>query len=220
MSKPKRSLHLVHEPDGGRIGYQKICKADDKPVPDDEIVKAFEFRKDELVVVTDEDFAAARTEGVKSIETVSPPLTSAATARPLGISSQVMEPSFVSPSELFGKAPYEYAAIAPAGGLVFAAGACPIDAKGVVVGPGDFEVQARQAADNLAVALEAAGSGFDRVLKTTVFVVAKDGSELIRAWRVVEAAFAPARPASTLLGVSVLGYPGQLVEIEAIALGG
>jgi DNA end-binding protein Ku len=61
-------FHLVHEPDGGRIGYQKICKAEGEPVPDDEIVKAFEVEKDELVVLTDEDFAAAKTEGVKTIE--------------------------------------------------------------------------------------------------------------------------------------------------------
>jgi DNA end-binding protein Ku len=61
-------FHLVHEPDGGRIGYQKVCKAENEPVPDDEIVKAFEFDKDELVVLTDEDFAAAKTEGVKTIE--------------------------------------------------------------------------------------------------------------------------------------------------------
>ena len=61
-------FHLIHEPDGGRIGYQKICKAEDKPVPDDEIVKAFEIEKDELVVLTDEDFAAAKVEGVKTIE--------------------------------------------------------------------------------------------------------------------------------------------------------
>jgi len=61
-------FHLVHEPDGGRIGYQKICKAEGDPVPDDEIVKAFEVEKDELVVLTDEDFAAAKAEGVKTIE--------------------------------------------------------------------------------------------------------------------------------------------------------
>ena len=61
-------FNLVHEPDGGRIGYQKICKAEDKPVPDDEVVKAFEVTKGEFVVVEDEDFAAARTEGVKTIE--------------------------------------------------------------------------------------------------------------------------------------------------------
>jgi Ku protein len=61
-------FHLVHEPDNGRIGYQKFCKADEKLVPDDEIVKAFEVSKDKLVVLTDEDFAAAKSEGVKSIE--------------------------------------------------------------------------------------------------------------------------------------------------------
>jgi DNA end-binding protein Ku len=61
-------FHLVHEPDGGRIGYQKICKTENEPVPDEEIVKAFEVEKDELVVLTDEDFSAAKTEGVKTIE--------------------------------------------------------------------------------------------------------------------------------------------------------
>jgi Ku protein len=61
-------FHLVHEKDGGRIGYQKVCKAENEPVPEDEIVKAFEVEKDELVVLTDEDFAAAKSEGVKSIE--------------------------------------------------------------------------------------------------------------------------------------------------------
>jgi DNA end-binding protein Ku len=61
-------FHLIHEPDGGRIGYQKICKAEDAPVPEDEIVKAFELKKDKLVVLTDEDFDAVKTEGVKTIE--------------------------------------------------------------------------------------------------------------------------------------------------------
>ena len=61
-------FHLVHEPDGGRIGYQKVCKAENEPVPDDEIVKAFEIKKDELVILTDEDFAAVKAEGVKTIE--------------------------------------------------------------------------------------------------------------------------------------------------------
>jgi DNA end-binding protein Ku len=61
-------FHLIHEPDGGRIGYQKICKSEGEPVPDEEIVKGFEFEPDEFVVLEDEDFEAARTEGVKTIE--------------------------------------------------------------------------------------------------------------------------------------------------------
>jgi Ku protein len=68
ISETDLHFHLVHERDGGRIGYQKICKAENEPVPDDEIVKAFEYEKDELVVLDPEDFAAAKAEGVKSIE--------------------------------------------------------------------------------------------------------------------------------------------------------
>ena len=126
----------------------------------------------------------------------------------------------VRPPGLFRNAPYEYAAIAPPGVLVFTAGACPLDADGNVVAPGDVEAQAHQALENLRKALAAAGSGFERVLKTTIFVVAADRAELVRAWSVVEKAFAPGQQPNTLLGVAVLGYPEQLFEIEAVALGG
>ena len=54
---------LLHADDGSPIGYEKICKREDKPVPDDEIVKGYEIRKNEYVHVTDEDFAAAKVEG-------------------------------------------------------------------------------------------------------------------------------------------------------------
>jgi enamine deaminase RidA (YjgF/YER057c/UK114 family) len=128
-------------------------------------------------------------------------------------------PEFVSPPTLYAGAPYEYAAIAPEGArLVFVAGACPLNDGGDVVAPGDYEQQARVALDNLRIALEAAGSAVDRVLKTTVYVASDDRAQLVRVWRVVETAFAPSRPPSTLLGVAVLGYEGQLVEIEAVAL--
>ena len=86
--------------------------------------------------------------------------------------------------------------------------------------PGDYGLQARAAVENLKVALEAAGSSFEEVLKTTVYVASADRDQLVRVWRVVEESFAPARPPSTLLGVAALGYPGQLVEIEAVGLRG
>ena len=120
--------------------------------------------------------------------------------------------------ELFRGTPYDYVAVASEGSLVFTAGACPLDADGRVVAVGDHEGQARQALANLRAALAEAGSGFDHVLKSTVYVVAADRAELVRTWNVVEEAFAPARPPSTLLGVSLLGYPDQLVEIEAVAV--
>jgi enamine deaminase RidA (YjgF/YER057c/UK114 family) len=130
-----------------------------------------------------------------------------------------VRPEFVSPSSLFDGAPYEYAAVAPPGaGLVFAAGACPLNDAGEVVAPGDYEAQARMSIDTLQVALEAAGSSLEQVLKSTVYVASPDRAQLVRVWRVVEESFAPARPPSTLLGVAALGYPGQLVEIEAVGL--
>jgi DNA end-binding protein Ku len=66
----EHTLHfnLVHEPDGSRIGYEKICKAEDRPVPDDEIVKAFEYDKGEWVYMTDEDFEAAAAESHRTID--------------------------------------------------------------------------------------------------------------------------------------------------------
>jgi DNA end-binding protein Ku len=66
----EHTLHFnyVHAPDGSRIGYEKICKVEDKPVPDDEIVKAFEYEKGEWVYMADEDFEAAAAENHRTID--------------------------------------------------------------------------------------------------------------------------------------------------------
>jgi enamine deaminase RidA (YjgF/YER057c/UK114 family) len=128
-----------------------------------------------------------------------------------------VRPEVVRPDGL-AETPYDYATIAPDARLVFTAGACPLDPAGNVVAPGDLEAQAKQALDNLFVALEAASSSPELVLKTTVYVVAAERSELVRVWDIVADGFHEARPPSTLLGVSMLGYPEQLVEIEVIAL--
>jgi enamine deaminase RidA (YjgF/YER057c/UK114 family) len=124
----------------------------------------------------------------------------------------------VNPPSLFSGASYDYASVAPPGGLVFTAGACPLDPVGRVVGPGDFEAQARQTLDNLEAVLREARSGLGWILKATTYVVTDDQAELVRVVKIVEERFAPGRPPNTLLGVSLLGYPDQLVEIEAVAL--
>ena len=65
-----KALHFnfVHEPDGSRIGYEKVCKKEERPVPDSEIVKAFEYEKGEWVYMTDEDFEAAAAENHRTID--------------------------------------------------------------------------------------------------------------------------------------------------------
>ena len=60
-------FNQLHETDGGRIGYVKVCKADNEPVPADEIVKGYEVSKGEYVRMTDEDFQAARGEQHRGI---------------------------------------------------------------------------------------------------------------------------------------------------------
>jgi enamine deaminase RidA (YjgF/YER057c/UK114 family) len=119
---------------------------------------------------------------------------------------------------LYGGVPYAYASVAavPSDELVFTAGACPLDENGKVVGD-DVQSQARQAVGNLAAALRAAGADLTDVLKTTIYVASADRADLVAAWDVIRAAFGDHDAPSTLLGVTVLGYPGQLVEIEAIA---
>ena len=109
--------------------------------------------------------------------------------------------------------PYEYTATV--GGLVFAAGACPLDEDGKIVAPGDLEAQSARSADNLLEALAEAGAAAEDLVKTTIYVVGKERADLVRAWDVISERLG--RAPSTLLGVSFLGYPDQLVEIEAIA---
>jgi DNA end-binding protein Ku len=60
----EHTLHfnLLHKKDDSRIGYEKVCKKEGKPVPDKEIVKAFEYEKGEFVYMDDEDFEAAQAE--------------------------------------------------------------------------------------------------------------------------------------------------------------
>jgi enamine deaminase RidA (YjgF/YER057c/UK114 family) len=125
---------------------------------------------------------------------------------------------FVRPAGLSGTVPYAYAAVTDPGRTVFTAGACPLDADGATVAVGDVAGQARQVMANLETALEGAGARLVDVLKTTVYVATTDRSDLVAAWDVVREAFGDHAAPSTLVGVTVLGWPDQLVEVEAVAM--
>jgi enamine deaminase RidA (YjgF/YER057c/UK114 family) len=125
--------------------------------------------------------------------------------------------SLVRAEALDGTVPYAYAAVTAPGSLVFTAGACPLDEAGDVVAPGDVTAQAEQVMANLVTALEAAGAGLADVAKSTVYVASSRRDDLVAAWDVVRAAFGDHDAPSTLLGVAALGFPDQLVEVEAVA---
>lgn len=123
------------------------------------------------------------------------------------------------PEGLFAGAPYAYAAVVEGPGrLVLTAGACPLDAEGALVGAGDVRAQAVQALANLRTALAGAGVGLADVVMARVYVATTEQRDLLAVWQEVHDGFDGHEPPGTLLGVTVLGYRGQLVEIEAVAV--
>jgi len=123
----------------------------------------------------------------------------------------------VTSPDLFPSPGYAHAVVSPPGATVWTAGGVPLDAAGNVVGPGDPAAQTERVLANLTIALEAAGTTPAAVVRTTVYVVTTERADLGIVWDAVQASpYAPA--ASTLLGVALLGYDRQLVEIEATAV--
>ncbi|GAA3089138.1 hypothetical protein GCM10017562_69620 [Streptomyces roseofulvus] len=126
--------------------------------------------------------------------------------------------SLIRSSSLSDVAEYAYAATAPAEArLIFLAGACPLDAEGATVAVGDVAGQAAACVENLRTALRDAGAGMEDVISTRVLVATTRQADLVAAWQVVRDAFGAHDVPSTLMGVTVLGYHDQLVEVEAVA---
>ena len=100
-------------------------------------------------------------------------------------------------------------------GLVFCSGQIPIDpATGEFV-PGGIKEQTRQVLKNLTAVLEAAGSGLDRVVKTTVFLL--DMQEFGAMNEVYGEFFKVEPPARATVQAARLPRDAR-VEIEVIAL--
>ncbi len=111
---------------------------------------------------------------------------------------------------------YTHVVSATPGRTVYIAGQVALDRSGAVVGAGDMRAQAKQAFENLKAALEAAGAGFQDLVKVNTYVV--DMSQLQAIREVRAAYFTSTPPASTLVQVSRLARPEFLIEVEAIAV--
>jgi DNA end-binding protein Ku len=62
------SFHLLHQKDHARVRNQHICEVEGKVLSNDEIVKGYEFEKDEYVELTDEDFKKVAIKSTKVVE--------------------------------------------------------------------------------------------------------------------------------------------------------
>ena len=63
------ALHQVHDEDGGRIRYKRVCEIDGKEVTYEHIAKAY-VDGEQTVILTDEDFASLPVERSKDIDVV------------------------------------------------------------------------------------------------------------------------------------------------------
>lgn len=110
-----------------------------------------------------------------------------------------------------------YSQAIKAGGMVFAAGQIPLDpATGQVIS-GGIQEQTERVLENVRAVLTAAGSSFEAVVKTTVFL--KSMSDFAPMNEVYSRYFTGVAPARSTVAVADLPR-GALVEIECIALAG
>ncbi len=101
-----------------------------------------------------------------------------------------------------------------AGGLLFASGQIPLDPEtGELVGS-TIEEQTAQVMKNVAAILEAAGTDFDHVVKTTCFL--NDMNDFAAFNAEYAKSFGEVRPARSAVAVEKLPK-GALVEVEVIA---
>lgn len=125
----------------------------------------------------------------------------------------------INPDQLHTPPGYHHITVVEAGRTAYLAGQCPIDTAGALVGESDINAQIDQVVANAMIALGAVGAGPGDVVRTVVYVVSEDGSVLGAAWeRLTQSPLGSAfTTASTLLGVSQLGFRGQLIEVDLTA---
>lgn len=108
--------------------------------------------------------------------------------------------------------PYSQAVLA--NGLIFVSGQIPLDpSTGGIIG-NSIEEQTRQAMRNLEAILKEAGSGFDRVVKTTVYLASME--DFPRFNQVYAEFLGKAKPARATVQVARLPKD-VLIEIDAVA---
>ncbi|WP_394824786.1 RidA family protein [Pendulispora albinea] len=125
-----------------------------------------------------------------------------------------------NPEGLYDPAPNGYshvASVAPGSRLVFIAGQGGEDVDGKLAP--DFQLQVRQALENVRTALTSAGAAPRDVAKLTVLIVDHTeaklhvlGAELDRIWE------QHTKPTCTLIPVPRLALDGMLFEVEAVAV--
>jgi enamine deaminase RidA (YjgF/YER057c/UK114 family) len=123
----------------------------------------------------------------------------------------------INPPELHPAPGFSHVAVTTGGRQVFVAGQVALDTGFGLVGGDDLGEQTKAAMRNVGLALEAAGAGWDDVVRRTIYTLRPTEYETITA-AIDEVTGGAAHPAQTILGVTGLAVPGLLIEIECTAV--
>lgn len=122
----------------------------------------------------------------------------------------------INPPELFSPPGFSHVATAT-GRLVCVAGQVALAPDFTIVGSDDLGAQTRAAMQSIEIALDAAGAGWDDVVRRTIYTLAPTEFEVITQ-AIEEVTGSREHPAQTIIGVTGLALPGLLIEIEVTAL--
>ncbi len=102
--------------------------------------------------------------------------------------------------------------------VLICSGQASVDADGRPLHAGDMRAQVTQALDNLETVLQAAGFTLADVVRLNIYTT--DVDRMLEAFDVLASRMGGAggRQASTLLGVTRLAFPENMVELEATAV--
>ncbi|WOC12781.1 Rid family hydrolase [Gordonia sp. MP11Mi] len=114
---------------------------------------------------------------------------------------------------------FAYSAEVPDGSLLFTAGVSPLDSDGGIVAPDDPAAQAGHAFALLTTVLAERGAAIADIAKLTVYVATSDRTDLAAVWQVLAPEFRGDVPPAVMVAVTVLPYPGQRIELDAVAAG-
>jgi 2-iminobutanoate/2-iminopropanoate deaminase len=112
--------------------------------------------------------------------------------------------------------PYSQGVLVEGGRTLYIAGQVPIDPQsGGLVGDGDIRIQTERVLDNMNAILQAAGMGFQDLVKVGIFLADFDDFAAVN--QLYGQRFGDAPPARTT--VQIAGFPmGFLIEMDAIAV--
>jgi len=108
-----------------------------------------------------------------------------------------------------------YSQAVRAGAMIFCSGQIPLDPRSGEMVVGDIAKETDRALDNLAAVLEAAGLGFDHVVRTTIYLI--EMADFPKVNEAYAKRFSGVFPARATVAVAALPK-GARVEIDAIAI--